>query len=84
MMASKARLFGDDSALSAILATDDLREEQKCIGRQIRHFNHESWQQKQKCENIVLQTTRCAWPLCTPANAASPKQAPMTICEASV
>ena len=53
MMASKARLFGDDSALSAILATDDLREEQKCIGRQIRHFNHESWQQK--CENIVLQ-----------------------------
>ena len=52
MMASKARLFGDDSALSAILATDDPRE-QKRIGRQIRHFDHESWQQK--CENIVLQ-----------------------------
>ena len=52
MMASKARLFGDDSALSAILATDDPRE-QKRIGRQIRHFDYESWQQK--CENIVLQ-----------------------------
>ena len=52
MMASKARLFRDDSALSAILATDDPRE-QKRIGRQIRHFDHESWQQK--CENIILQ-----------------------------
>ena len=52
MMASKARLFCDDSALSAIPATDDPRE-QKRIGRQIRHFDHESWQQK--CENIVLQ-----------------------------
>ena len=52
MMASKARLFGDDSALSAILATDDPRE-QKRIGHQTRHFDHESWQQE--CENIVLQ-----------------------------
>ena len=52
MMASKARLFGDDSALSAILATDDPRE-QKHLGRQIRHFNHERWQQE--CDNIVLQ-----------------------------
>ena len=52
MMASKARLFGDDSALLAILATDDPRE-QKLIGRQIRHVDHESWQQK--CETIVLQ-----------------------------
>ena len=52
MMASKARLFGDDSALSAILATDDPRE-QKRIGRQIRHFDHELWQQK--CDNTVLQ-----------------------------
>ena len=52
MMASKARLLGDDSALSAILATDDPRE-QKRIGRQIRHFDHELWQQK--CDNIVLQ-----------------------------
>ena len=52
MMASKARLFGSDSALSPILATDDLRE-QKCLGRQIRHFDHEPWQQE--CENIGLQ-----------------------------
>ena len=52
MMASKARLSGDDSALSAILATDD-PQEQKRIERQIRHFDHESWQQK--CENIVLR-----------------------------
>ena len=51
MMASKACLFGYDSALSAILATDDPRE-QKRLGRQIRHFDHESWQQE--CENIVL------------------------------
>ena len=52
MMASKAHLFGDDSALSVILATDDPREK-KCIGRQVRHFDQELWQQQ--CENIVLQ-----------------------------
>ena len=52
MMASKACLFGDDSELSAILATDDPRE-QKCIGRQVRHFDQESWQQQ--CENVVLK-----------------------------
>ena len=51
MMALKAHLLGDDSALSAILATDDPRE-QKHLGRQVRHFDHESWQQE--CENIVL------------------------------
>ena len=43
MMASKARLFGDDTALSAILASDDPRE-QKCLGRQVRHFDPELWQ----------------------------------------
>ena len=51
-MASKARLFGDDLALSAILATDKLREKKR-LGRQVRHFDHESWQQE--CENIVLR-----------------------------
>ena len=51
MMASKARLFGDDTALSAILASNDPRE-QKCLGRQVRHFDHELWQSE--CENIVL------------------------------
>ena len=51
MMASKARLFGDDTALSAILASDDPRE-QKRLGRQVRHFDPELWQSE--CENIVL------------------------------
>ena len=52
MMASKARLFGDDTALSAILATDDPRE-QKRLGRQVRHFDSDIWQQE--CEHIVLR-----------------------------
>ena len=51
MMASKARLFGDDTALSAILASDDPRE-QKRLGRQGRHFDHDLWQTE--CETIVL------------------------------
>ena len=51
MVASKVRLFGDDTALSAILATDDPRE-QKRIGRQVRHFDQKLWQQQ--CENIVF------------------------------
>ena len=51
MMASNARLFGDDTALSAILASSDPRE-QKCLGRQMRHFDHELWQSA--CENIVV------------------------------
>ena len=51
MMASNARLFGDDSALSAVLATDDPRE-QKRITRRVRHFDQELWQQQ--CENIVF------------------------------
>ena len=52
MMASKARLFGDDAALSAILASNDPRE-QKRLGHRVRHFDHELWQSH--CENIVLQ-----------------------------
>ena len=51
MMASKARLFGDDTALSAILASDDPRE-QKRFGRQVRHFDHDLWQTEG--EKIVL------------------------------
>ena len=43
MMASKARLFGDDTALSAILASHDPRE-QKRLGRRVRQFDHELWQ----------------------------------------
>ena len=51
MMASKARLFGDDTTLSAILATKDPRE-QKRLGRHVRLFDHDLWQSA--CENIVL------------------------------
>ena len=43
MMASKARLFGDDTALSAILSSDDPRE-QKHPGRQVCHLDHDLWQ----------------------------------------
>ena len=52
MMASKARLFGHDMALSVILASDD-PQEQKHLGRHVRHFDHDFWQQK--CENSVLR-----------------------------
>ena len=52
MMASKARLFGDDTALSAILASNDPRE-QKRLGRQVRHFDLALWQDE--CEAIVLR-----------------------------
>ena len=51
-MASKARLFGDDTALSAILASDDPREQNR-LGRQVYHFDPELWQSE--CENIVLR-----------------------------
>ena len=78
MMASKARLFGDDTALSAILASDDPRE-QKRLGRQVSHFDPALWQSA--CENIVLhgnlgnfpKTRRCTLPSFKPAIAASPK-----------
>ena len=52
MMASKASLFGDDAALSAILASDDPRE-QKCLGRHVLHFDHDFWQHE--CENSALR-----------------------------
>ena len=51
VMGSKACLFGDDTALSAILASDN-PPEQKHLGRQVRHFIHDLWQTD--CENIVL------------------------------
>ena len=52
MMASEARLFGNDSTLSAILATDDPREHKR-LGRQVRHFDHDSWLHGR--ENIALR-----------------------------
>ena len=51
-MASNARLFGDDLALSAILATDDPREKKR-LDRHVRHFDHDFWQQE--CEHLVLR-----------------------------
>ena len=51
MMASKARLFSDDSALSGIVCGKDRREQNR-IGRQLRHFDQDLWQQQ--CENIVF------------------------------
>ena len=51
MMASKARLFGDDTALSAISATKDPRE-QKRLGRHVRLFDPELW--RSECKHIVL------------------------------
>ena len=51
MMASKARLFGDDTALSAILATKDPREKKR-LGRHVRLFDPELW--RSECEHIVL------------------------------
>ena len=52
MMASKARLLSDNTALSATLGSDDPRE-QKRLGRHVRHFDHDFWQQK--CENSALR-----------------------------
>ena len=52
MMASKARLFGDDSTLSAILATDDPRKHKR-LGRQVRHFDHDTWLHER--ENIAFR-----------------------------
>ena len=40
MIASKARLSGDNTALSATLASNDPRK-QKRLGRQVRYFGHE-------------------------------------------
>ena len=59
MMASKARLFGNDTELSAILASDDPRE-QKRLGRQVLRFDHDLWQTE--CENIVRHGNLAKFP----------------------
>ena len=51
-MASKARLFGDDSTLPAILSTDDPREHKR-FGRQVRHFDNDTWLNER--ENIAFR-----------------------------
>ena len=88
MIAFKTRLFGDDTALSAILASDDPREQNR-LGRQVRHFDPALWQTE--CEAIVL---RCNLEkhllgrrdVCChrKAPAASPKQVYRIKCGASV
>ena len=52
MMASKARLFGNDTTLSAILATDDPREHKR-LGGQVCHFEHDTWLHERK--NIAFR-----------------------------
>ena len=52
MVASKARLFSGDTALSALFASNDPRE-QKRLGRQVRHFSPALWQDE--CQAIVLR-----------------------------
>ena len=42
VMASQARLFGDDTAFSATLASDYPREHKR-LGRQLRHFDPALW-----------------------------------------
>ena len=42
MMAAKARLFGDDESLIAILDADSPREA-KAIGREVRDFDEATW-----------------------------------------
>ena len=54
MMASKARLFGYDTALSAILASDNPRE-QNHHGRQVHHFDPAFCQGQ--CEGMVVRGT---------------------------
>ena len=59
MMASKARIFGDDAAEKAIMESVDPRE-QKGYGKQVRNFNKARWEAiedngKPYCWNIVYQ-----------------------------
>jgi len=42
MMAGKARLFGDDTALEKVLATDDPAEAKE-VGRAVRDFDGKKW-----------------------------------------
>lgn len=42
MMAQKARVFGDEQALDAIMATSNPAE-QKAIGRQVKGFDRRQW-----------------------------------------
>lgn len=52
MMAEKARLFGDETMLEAILAADDPKTMKAC-GRGVQGFIQEVWEER--CRGIVLQ-----------------------------
>ncbi|CAM9842729.1 unnamed protein product, partial [Ascophyllum nodosum] len=52
MMASNARLFDDDLALSPILATDVPRE-QKRLEHHVHHVDHDFWHEE--CEYLALR-----------------------------
>lgn len=54
MMAPKARLFRDDAALSAIFASDD-PQEQRHLGRQVRHFHPTLW--PDECKAMSCEVT---------------------------
>lgn len=52
MMAEKARLFGDEEMLEAIMKSK-LPKEMKAYGRAIKGFNNEVWESR--CYDIVLR-----------------------------
>ncbi len=54
MMAEKARLFGDDEQLEAILAAPSPREA-KALGRGVRGFSADVWEAE--CEDIVRRVS---------------------------
>jgi len=57
MMASKARLFGDEDTLAMIMASEDPRT-QKALGRVVDGFEPEVWEEEEdngqpRCWNVV-------------------------------
>ena len=52
MMASKARLFGDDETRQQILAAADPKTA-KALGRQVKNFDDDAW--KENCRRLVTE-----------------------------
>ena len=52
MMASKARLFGDDETLQQILSAADPKTA-KALGRQVRNFDNDVW--TKNCRQLVTE-----------------------------
>lgn len=55
MMASKARMFGDEESLVAIMSTTDSRR-MKAIGRRVKNFDQEAWDGA--CWGIVYRANK--------------------------